>query len=132
MNRYVIEDLVNINYSRVKMPKLKVRRIGEWEDARTQSFTLRNYVGAGLIRPDDTLEAHLREENDLPEIDWETRQEIVAPQGPPTEDDEGSPAGDTPNKANPPKPARTGPPRQAAASAQAPRSNAGIDRSGGK
>ena len=132
MNRYVIEDLVNINYSRVKMPKLKVRRIGEWEDARTQSFTLRNYVGAGLIRPDDTLEAHLREENDLPEIDWETRQEIVAPQDPTAQDDEAGPAGDTPNKANPPKPARTGPPRQGKASSNPPRSNAGIDRSGGK
>jgi hypothetical protein len=133
MNRYVIEDLVKINYSRVKMPKLKARRIGEWEDARTQSFTLRNYVGAGLIRPDDTLEAHLREENDLPEIDWETRQEIVAPQDPnaEAEEDEDGPVGDTPNRANPPQPARTGPPRQGKPSANAPRSNAGIDRSGG-
>jgi hypothetical protein len=119
---------VEINWSRVKAPKLIPRRIGEWEDARTQSFTLRNYVGAGLIRPDDRLEAHLREENDLPEIDWETRQEIVAPQDP-AEGEEGP--GDEPNKANPPKPARTGPPRQSAPSANAPRSNAGVDRSGG-
>jgi len=132
MNRYVIEDLVKINYSRVKVPKLKPRRIGEWEDARTQSFTLRNYVGAGLIRPDDVLEAHLREENDLPEIDWETRQEIVAPQDPGNDESEDGPAGDTPNKANPPKPARTGPPRQGKPSPNPPRSNAGIDRSGGK
>jgi hypothetical protein len=128
MNRHVIQDLVEINWSRVKAPKLIPRRIGEWEDARTQSFTLRNYVGAGLIRPDDRLEAHLREENDLPEIDWETRQEIVAPQDP-AEGEEGP--GDEPNKANPPKPARTGPPRQSAPSANAPRSNAGVDRSGG-
>jgi hypothetical protein len=131
MNRYVIEDLVEINYSRVKMPKLKVRRIGEWEDQRTQSFTLRNYVGAGLIRPDDQLEIHLREENDLPEIDWETRQEVVAPQDPNQEDEEGEPGSEA-NTPAPPKPARTGPPRQGKPSANAPRGNAGVDRSGGK
>lgn len=129
MNQYVIKDLVEINYSRVKLPKLKVRRIGEWEDARTQSFTLRNYVGAGLIRPDDVLEEHLREENDLPEIDWATRQEVVAPQDPNMEEDE---PGSESNKANPPKPARTGPPRQGRPSPGAPRGNGGIDRSGGQ
>jgi hypothetical protein len=135
MNRHVIQPLVKLNYSRVKAPTLKVRRIGEWEDARTQSFTLRNYVGAGLIRPDDTLEAHLREENDLPEIDWETRQEVPTPQDPnadPNEEDGTAAPGtqaNTPVKAAPPK---VGPPRQGAPSAKAPRKNGGVDKSGGK
>ena len=126
-NRYVINQLVEINYSRVKAPKLKVRRIGEWEDARTQSFTLRNLVGASLLTPDDTIEAHLREENDLPEIDFETRREVIAPQDPNEEGQEG-----TDNDVQPVKPSRTGPPRQGAPSAGSPRSNGGTDKSGGK
>jgi hypothetical protein len=129
MNRHVIKQLIEINFSRVKAPTLKVRRIGEWEDARTQSFTLRNLVGAGLLRPDDVLEAHLREENDLPEIDFETRQEIpVAPQDPNAGEGE---AGSESNTPAPPKPSRAGPPRQGPASAQPPRGNGGVDRSGG-
>jgi len=130
-NRFVIDDLIKINFSRVKAPKLMVRRIGEWEDARTQSFTLRNYVGAGLILPDEVLEAHLREENDLPEIDFETRREVPSPQDPMEEEDPNAP-GTEANTPAPPKPARTGPPRQGAPSPGAPRPNGGVDRSGGK
>lgn len=125
MNRYVIKPLVEVNHSRVNPPILKVRRIGEWEDARTQSFTLRNYVGAGLILPDETLEAHLREENDLPDIDFETRREVEAPQDPADEIDNG-----TDNDVQPAGPPRVGPPRQGAPTARAPRSNAGRDQSG--
>jgi len=128
--RHVFDDLIKMNFSRVKTPEMKVRRIGEWEDARTQSFTLRNHVGAGLILPDDVLEEHLREENDLPPIDWETRREIEAPQDPTTEDGDG-PGSET-NAPGSPKPPRVGPPRQAAPKAQPPRGNAGVDRSGGK
>jgi hypothetical protein len=126
-NRYVIQPLVDINYSRVKYPKLMPRRIGEWEDARTQSFTLRNYVGAGLIRPDDTLEKYLRIENDLPEIDYDTRQEILAPQDPNREEDNG-----TDNDVQKATPPRVGPPRQGAPTARPPRANGGRDSSGGK
>jgi hypothetical protein len=124
MNRYVIADLVSINYSRVKMPHLKVRRIGEWEDARTQSFTLRNLVGAQLLLPDDELEKHLREENDLPEIDYQTRREPPAPQAP----DEGGEGTD--NDVQDAKPPRVGPPRQGKPSPGAPRANGGKDGSG--
>jgi len=126
MNRYVIEPLVKLNYSRVKTPKLRVRRIGEWEDQRTQSFTLRNYVGAGLILPDETLEKQLREENDLPEIDFETRREPpeLQPQNP-LEEDNG-----TDNDVQPAQPPRVGPPRQGRPSARPPAANAGRDGSG--
>lgn len=129
MNRYVIEPLVDINYSRVKYPCLKVRRIGEWEDARTQSFTLRNYVGASLIRPDDTLEKYLREENDLPDIDFETRQEVIAPQDP-TQMDPNTNASS--NNVQPAGPPQVGPPRQTKPSPGSPKANAGRDQSGGK
>jgi len=129
MNQFVISDLVEMNYSRVKMPKLRVRRIGEWEDQRTQSFTLRNYVGASLIVPDETLEAHLRKENDLPPIDFETRREIVAPQDPMDDEDE---PGSESNRANPPQPPRVGPPRQGKPNPGTPRGNGGVDRSGGQ
>jgi hypothetical protein len=129
MNRYVVKDLVEMNYSKVKLPKLKVRRIGEWEDARTQSFTLRNYVGASLIRPDDVLEKYLREENDLPEIDYDTRQEVIAPQDPNQD-----PSGEVPtdNNVKPAGPPHVGPPRQGKPSADKPNTNAGRDKSGGK
>lgn len=130
MNRHVIKDLVEINYSRVKQPVLKVRRIGEWEDARTQSFTLRNYVGASLIVPDETLEAYLREENDLPEIDFDTRTPIAAPQDPNTP--EGDASNSSSNNVRPAGPPNVGPPRQTKPSAQSPKSNAGRDQSGGK
>jgi hypothetical protein len=133
MNRYVIQPLVDINYSRVKYPELKVKRIGEWEDARTQSFTLRNYVGAGLLVPDETLEAYLREENDLPEIDFDTREplQVGGPADPNANTQPGT-AGSAPNEANPPKPARTGLPRQGKPNANQPQHNGGNDRSGGK
>jgi hypothetical protein len=131
MNQHVIQPLVKINFSRVKPPVLKVRRIGEWEDARTQSFTLRNLVGASLLLPDDTLEEHLRAENDLPEIDWATRREPPAPQDPNAQDDPNAP-GTEQNTPAPPKPGRAGPPRQGAASPGSPRGNGGVDRSGGK
>lgn len=132
MNRFVIEPLIELNFSRVRAPKLKVRRIGEWEDARTQSFTLRNYVGAGLILPDEVLEKHLREENDLPEIDFDTRVEPIAPQDPSQDPNAPGPAGNDPNTVQPAKPPRVGPPRQGAPTARPPASNAGRDQSGGK
>ena len=139
MNEYVIKPLVELNYSRVKPPILKVRRIGEWEDARTQSFTLRNYVGAGLIRPDETLEKYLREENDLPEIDFETRQEIPDPNDPASVDPNTGevvpnqqPPNASSNNVRPAGPPRVGLPRQGKATAKAPKTNAGRDQSGGK
>jgi hypothetical protein len=66
MNKYVIPQLVNLNWGRTVYPSLYAKRIGEQEDWRTQSFTLRNYVGAGIIVPDDPLEDQLRDEMGLP------------------------------------------------------------------
>ena len=108
-NHHCIRDLVDYNWARVKYPKLRARRIGEEEDQRTMSFTLRNYVGAGLIIPDEKTEAFLREEMDMPEADMESRRETkaLAPQ-------------------------RTaGPPRQASPDASRSSANAGQDRRGG-
>lgn len=133
MNRWVIKDLCELNYSRVKCPTLKARRIGEWEDARTQSFTLRNYVGAGLLVPDQTLEAHLREENDLPEIDFDTREPLqIGGTADPNANVQPGTAGSAPNQANPPTPPRVGTPRQAPPNPGSPKHNGGNDRSGGK
>jgi hypothetical protein len=124
INMHCIPELVDYNWSRVKYPMLRARRIGEWEDQRTQSFSLRNYVGAGLLTPDEPLEAFIRRENDLPPADLETRRMPVTPQVP-------GQAGGEPNAPEPPKPGRAGPPRQANASPGTPRANAGRDKSGG-
>src|SRR5882724_740142 len=69
VNSYGIPQLVDMNWAGVRYPKLVVKRIGEQEDWRTASFTLRNYVGAGIIVPDQPLEDHLREEMGLPPSD---------------------------------------------------------------
>ena len=81
-NNYLIPDLVKFNFKDsegVGMPKLKVRQIGEQADNRTMSFTLRNMVGAGLIRPDDVLENYLRDLFDLPPVDLATVRVVKAP-----------------------------------------------------
>jgi len=69
INKYAIPQLVDMNWTGALYPQLVVKRIGEQEDWRTTSFTIRNYVGAGVIVPDDPLEAHLREELGLPPAD---------------------------------------------------------------
>jgi hypothetical protein len=69
LNSFAIPQLVDMNWAGVQYPMLTVKRIGEQEDWRTTSFSLRNYVGAGIIVPDDVLEAHLREEMGLPPAD---------------------------------------------------------------
>ena len=79
-NNYVIPDLVKYNFKDADIPKLQVRQIGEQADNRTMSFTLRNMVGAGLIRPDDVLENYLRELFDLPPVDLATVRIVKAPQ----------------------------------------------------
>jgi len=115
INRHVIKQLVDFNFKRGKYPKLRARRIGEWEDVRTMSFSLRNFVGAGLIRPDDRLETQLRQELDLPPMDPETMRDISTPQAPGVQ---------------PPEPGRAGPPRQAPKAPTTP-SNANSGRDGG-
>jgi hypothetical protein len=118
INKHVIKQLVDFNWRRGKYPMLRARRIGEWEDARTASFTLRNLVGAGLVRPDDPLEAQLRRDLDLPPMDFATMRDVSTPQGVGTVD--------------PPEQAPAGPPRQGKPNAKPTKANAGKDASGGK
>jgi hypothetical protein len=127
INKFVIRQLVDYNFKRVgkKYPKLRARRIGEWNDLRTFSFAVRNFVGAGLITPDDRLEAQLREEADLPQQDFATSRIVATPQNP------GGDPQDT-NVPSKPKPPKVGPPRQKARPPVGPsRGNSGRDSSGG-
>lgn len=111
-NHFVIPKLVDFNFARGGYPKLRVRRIGEWEDIRTMSFAFRNFVGAGAIRPDDKLEKFLRGELDLPPVDPDTIREVKTPQ-----------LGGS---------AKADAPRQSTSASVGPgRTNAGTDQSGG-
>jgi hypothetical protein len=129
INLYAIPQLINYNFPRHPRgyPKLKARSIGEQADWRTKSFAVRNYVGAGIIRPDDALEKSIREDMGLPPADPETMRVVAAPQA---AQGQGPVGGDT-NKPTKPAPPKAGPPRQSAPSAKPPSTNAGRDRSGG-
>jgi hypothetical protein len=122
---------VRYNWARVGsgFPKLKARRIGEQADWRTLSFAVRNYVGAGIIKPDDPLEAAIRDEMGLPPADPATARETATPQNPSSG---GAGAAGDKNAPSAPTPPKAGPPRQAAPSANPPKGNSGNDRSGGK
>lgn len=117
INRYVIKELVDINFLRKGgYPKLKVRRMGEWEDLRTMTFALRNMVGAKIITPDDDLEKWARNQMDLPEQDKDTSREHYNELTPPGAN-VSAPAPKNRQKATPP--------------VGTPEANAGTDRSGG-
>ncbi len=79
MNQYAIPQLVQMNWGRSVYPKLYAKRIGEQEDWRTQSFTLRNLVGAGIIVPDQPMEDQLRDEMGLPPADVATMRVVRSP-----------------------------------------------------
>ena len=131
INLYAIPQLIDYNFPRHPRgyPKLKARRIGEQADWRTMSFAVRNYVGAGIIKPDDPLEAAIRDEMGLPPADPETVRETATPQVPGSGAGGGS-QGDA-NKPTPPKAPKPGGPRQSPPSAKPPAPTAGRDRSGG-
>jgi hypothetical protein len=78
-NAYAIGDLVDMNYRHAGHPDLCARRIGEENEQRTLSFTLRNVVGAGIVRPDEKLEEYVRDALDLPPKDKATER-IINPQ----------------------------------------------------
>jgi|SRR5688572_30432935 len=129
INQFIIKKLVDVNFklgSGRKYPQMQARRIGEWEDLRTQSFTLRNLVGAGIIEPDDPMEEQLRDEMDLPVKDPATARKMITEPMPAEDDEEGSdgPGKQDGGKAGMPR-QRTVPPRGSGAG------NAGQDRSGG-
>jgi hypothetical protein len=124
-NDYLIKELVDYNFAGVKKyPHLRARRIGESADWRTLSFAIRNFVGAGIIQPDDVLEKNIREEMDLPALDEATIRKTETPQGGPGNSEAGKPGAGAAPKAGPP---RQGPPK-----AKLPAGNAGTDRSGTK
>lgn len=136
-NDYAIPELINYNFSRVGMPRLKVRRIGEQNDWRTLSFAVRNLIGAKALTPDDKLEAHLREEMDFPEMEPNTARVINDPLA-------RAAMGEGNDPTQPQKPTsqaqakqdmsknKVGMPRQTPPSSTPPRGNAGTDQSGGK
>jgi len=134
INHHVIPQLVNMNFAlgtNRKYPVLRVRRIGEWEDIRTMSFALRNFVGAGSVIPDDELEDFIRRELDLPIRDADTSRGWVI--GEPTDDEEEDPNDDSVDtgQAKKPKPSRTGLPRQKGTPTVSPgKRSSGRDNSG--
>jgi hypothetical protein len=79
LNKYAIPQLVQMNWGRNVYPQLVAKRIGEEEFWRTASFTLRNYVGAGIIVPDDAMENQIREEMGLPPVDAATARLVRTP-----------------------------------------------------
>jgi hypothetical protein len=129
INKWAIPELVDYNWSRVGYPKMCARRIGEVADWRTISFAMRNFIGAGVIRPDDRLEAYTREEMDLPKADPATAREIATPQQPGGGPGGGGAGG---TGTTPPSTPRIGPPRQKTSPpVGTPDANSGRDRSGG-
>lgn len=66
INHYAVRQLVDYNYERVGYPRIGVRMPTNWRD---WSFTLRNLVGADIIRPDEPFEEFVRQELELPDRD---------------------------------------------------------------
>jgi hypothetical protein len=81
-NKWVIPELVDYNWDVEEYPELRVRRIGETVDWRTISFALRNFIGAGVVVPDEKLEMWVRDEMDLPMADPATKRDLFTPQAP--------------------------------------------------
>ena len=81
INKYLIPKLVGYNFPKVveEMPELRVRRIGDTMDWRTVSFAVRNFIGSGVIIPDDRMEDWIRDEMDLPPVEEATRRIIIQP-----------------------------------------------------
>lgn len=85
INKWATPELCGYNWPKVEeYPELRVRRIGDTQDWRQISFAIRNFIGAGVITPDDNLEAYFRDEMDLPEFDPTTARSMATPQMPGT------------------------------------------------
>ena len=76
-NKHAIPQLVDFNFKVDEYPQLKYRRIGEMVDWRTMSFAMRNFIGAGVITPDDRLEHWIRDEMDLPRMEPSTSRDVL-------------------------------------------------------
>lgn len=120
-NKYIIPQIVGMNWGIDDYPELKIRRLGDTQEARTISFALRNMVGANIIQVDDALEDWARDLMDAPMPDPTTRR------APPVK----------PGTTAPQAP-KVGPPRQAPAAGgmqqgrQSGAANSGTDHSGSR
>jgi hypothetical protein len=132
-NAYLIPEMTKFNFADAAIPKLRARRIGEQEDQRTVSFTVRNMVGAGVIVPDDDLEDAMRDMLDLPERDEASARPQtgadLAELNAEIANDEAQQQPSTTIQT-----AKVGLPRQAPAgkTRKSPGANAGNDKTGGK
>jgi hypothetical protein len=151
-NKHAIPELVDYNWKNIDpddYPTLRVRRIGDAIDWRAVSFAIRNFIGAGVLVPDATLEDYIRDEMDLPGVDVATARVQAMPQAPsgampgmaniPTVDDPVSGISQTPAAVpmttaatTPPKAPVAGPPRQKPVTAKKRRTgtSGGADRAG--
>lgn len=79
-NRHVIEDLVDINFGTdVPAPRLVFEEIGSQQPATAEA--MQSLVQTGVIRPDDVLEAYVRERYGLPPADPETSRSLGVQEG---------------------------------------------------
>ena len=75
INKHAIPQLIQFNFPGItEYPTLRARRIGETNELRTLSFAARNFIGAGLVIPDDKLEEWVRDELDMPLADKATQR----------------------------------------------------------
>ena len=75
-NYFAIPRLVWWNFGIDRVPKLRVRRVGDTTDWRTISFAMRNFAGMKALTPDDMLESWVRDEMDLPNHDPDTARPL--------------------------------------------------------
>ena len=75
-NYFAIPRLVWWNFGTDRMPKLRVRRVGDTTDWRTISFAMRNFAGMRALTPDAMLESWVRDEMDLPQFDPDTARDV--------------------------------------------------------
>ncbi len=64
-NRFVIPELVDLNFDVEQYPKLKFDKLGHI-DFKELSETLKNLADSDVLEPDENLEAHIRDKMNLP------------------------------------------------------------------
>jgi SPP1 gp7 family putative phage head morphogenesis protein len=66
INKFVIQDLVDQNFTVKKYPTLEFQKLGN-VDFAILSSAISSLVGAGVLTPDEDFEKHIRKTFDLPE-----------------------------------------------------------------
>lgn len=96
INRYVIKDLVDLNFNVTDYPKLRAGDISS-EGLDTIATVVAQFVSAGLITPTEQDEAHVRKLISFPELEDETADDddesttTGKPKTDPVEDEEDMP-----------------------------------------